>query len=373
MNRQGQEPSTKQARLKPTILRASQLTALVMTMAFAAVGFEPAPKGVYIQIDDTVTYQETTKTNVADVLATSDLTVETGSIILPGEQTNVQDGMYITISTPKTITLQIGATTSEIETTALTVEELITEQQIDVNKSKLQTLSPQDYVKEDTTIVFNETEIKEETIQESQPLGVEYKADDSLFEDEEQIVQDGIDQTIAKTFAVTYVNGEETTRSLLNETITTAGQPQIIAQGTKVRPVEPEPVVEPVQAETTSVATAPVAAPVVAPVTTNVGTFEMSGYSIEGSCGTGACYTASGYNIGSSPYYNHPQYGQIRIVAADPSVLPLGSIIDIAGFGRAIVLDTGGYIKGNRLDFLFATDAECFAWGRNNVSVTIVE
>ncbi|MGL5915583.1 MAG: hypothetical protein ACRCZG_04930, partial [Culicoidibacterales bacterium] len=88
-NRQGQEPATTKNRLKPMILRASQVTALVMTLTFAAVGFEPAPKGVYIQIDDTVTYQETTKTNVADVLATSDLTVETGSIILPGEQTNV--------------------------------------------------------------------------------------------------------------------------------------------------------------------------------------------------------------------------------------------------------------------------------------------
>ncbi|MGL6008948.1 MAG: 3D domain-containing protein, partial [Culicoidibacterales bacterium] len=102
-------------------------------------------------------------------------------------------------------------------------------------------------------------------------------------------------------------------------------------------------------------------------------TMEMSGYSIQGSCGTGACITASGYNIGTSPYYNHPTYGQIRIVATDTSVIPMGSIIEIAGFGKAIALDTGGYITGNRLDLLFATDAEALAWGRGHISVSIVE
>ncbi|MGL5530965.1 MAG: ubiquitin-like domain-containing protein, partial [Culicoidibacterales bacterium] len=191
MNRQGQEPATTNNRLKPMILRASQLTALVMTLTFATVGFEPAPKGVYIQIDDTVVYQDTTEKNVADVLAASNLEVESGSIIEPGEQEVVQDGMYITISTPKTITLQVGETITEVETTALTVEELIAEQQIDPTQSILQNLSPQDYIKEDTTIVFNETTIVQESTEETQGYIVEYTTDANLYEDEETVVQAG--------------------------------------------------------------------------------------------------------------------------------------------------------------------------------------
>ncbi|MGL5548312.1 MAG: G5 domain-containing protein [Culicoidibacterales bacterium] len=376
MNRQGQEPATTNNRLKPMILRASQLTALVMTLTFATVGFEPAPKGVYIQIDDTVVYQDTTEKNVADVLAASNLEVESGSIIEPGEQEVVQDGMYITISTPKTITLQVGETITEVETTALTVEELIAEQQIDPTQSILQNLSPQDYIKEDTTIVFNETTIVQESTEETQGYIVEYTTDANLYEDEETVVQAGIDTHISKTFDVTYINGVETSRSLIEETITQAGQPEIIATGTKVRPVEPTPAPA---VEATAVAEVSVAAAAAAPVATTVQstqqqlTLEMSGYSIEGTCGTGACITASGYNIGTSPYYNHPVYGQIRIVATDPSVVPMGSIIEIAGFGKAIALDTGGYIIGNRLDLLFATDAEAIAWGRANISVTVIE
>ncbi|MGL6058677.1 MAG: G5 domain-containing protein [Culicoidibacterales bacterium] len=354
MNMQGKEPDTKNyGRLRPMILRASQIVALVMTFTFATVGFQPAPQGVYVQIDDTVVYQETAEKTVAAILEAAAIEVETGSVIEPGEQARVQDGMYITISTPKTITLQIGETIQTIETTALTIADLIAEKNIDQTINVLATFSQQDYVKENMTIIFNETIITQETVQESSPLGVEYTTDSTLYEGEEVVVQAGINQEVTKVYDVTTVNGQETQRALVSETIVTAGQAEIIAQGTKVR--EPEVVT---MAAMTQPATM---------------TMEMSGYSIEGSQYFGECTAASGYEICDSPYYNHPTYGQIRIVAADTSIIPMGSIIDIEGFGKAIVLDTGSYIKGYRLDLLFATDAEALTWGRNNVGAAIVE
>lgn len=350
MNRQGQEPSTKQGRLRPIILRASQMVALVLTMTFATVGFQPTPKGVYIQIDDTVTYQETTQSNVADVLAISEIEVEEGSTLSPAEETLVQDGMYITISTPKTVDVQKGSEKTQIETAALTVADLIVEQNIDTTTYSLQELSPQDYLKDNTTLVFNHTEVTQETIQEFQPLGVEYTTDDTLYEDEEIIIQAGIEQELSRTYEMTYMNGELTQKKLLSETVVQSGQPEIIAQGTKVREVT-----------TTAMTTAATM------------TMEVSGYSIEGSQYFDECIAASGYDICQSPYYNHPVYGTIRIVAADTSIIPMGSIIEIDGFGKAIVLDTGSYIKGYRLDLLFATDSEAYAWGRNNIGAALVE
>jgi len=60
------------------------------------------------------------------------------------------------------------------------------------------------------------------------------------------------------------------------------------------------------------------------------------------------------------------------IIAADPRVLPLGSRISIDGSygGTYLVSDTGGKIKGKRLDIWMASCAEARRFGRRSVSVT---
>lgn len=66
----------------------------------------------------------------------------------------------------------------------------------------------------------------------------------------------------------------------------------------------------------------------------------------------------------------------MQLVAADPKVLPYGSIVSVPGYagGELVpVLDCGQAIKGHRLDLLFATHAQAMAWGRKRVSVTIWE
>ncbi|MGL5915734.1 MAG: G5 domain-containing protein, partial [Culicoidibacterales bacterium] len=233
MNMQGKEPATKnKGRLRPMILRASQVVAMMMTFTFATIGFQPAPQGVYIQIDDTVVYQETAEQDVATVLATSNIEVEAGSVIKPGEASQVQDGMYITISTPKTITLKVGEAAQTLETTALTISDLIAEKNIDETNTVLATLSAQEYIKENMTIIFNEVTQTQETVNETNPVGVEYTIDDSLYEGEEAVIQIGIDQEVTKVYNVTKVNGQETKRTFVSETITNVGQAEIIAQGT---------------------------------------------------------------------------------------------------------------------------------------------
>ncbi len=59
------------------------------------------------------------------------------------------------------------------------------------------------------------------------------------------------------------------------------------------------------------------------------------------------------------------------IIAADPRVLPLGSRININGgyAGTYLVSDTGGKIKGKRLDIWMASCAEARRFGRRTVSV----
>ncbi len=60
-------------------------------------------------------------------------------------------------------------------------------------------------------------------------------------------------------------------------------------------------------------------------------------------------------------------------VAVDPTVIPLGTKLYIENYGEAIALDTGGAIKGNRIDLYMETKKEAFEWGRREVKVWILE
>lgn len=70
--------------------------------------------------------------------------------------------------------------------------------------------------------------------------------------------------------------------------------------------------------------------------------------------------TASGTKAG---------YGTI---AVDPRVIPLGSKVYIPGYGTATATDTGGAIKGNRVDVCYSSLREAYGWGVRNVTVYVL-
>lgn len=63
------------------------------------------------------------------------------------------------------------------------------------------------------------------------------------------------------------------------------------------------------------------------------------------------------------------EYG---VVAVDPRVIALGTRLFIEGYGYAIAGDTGGAIKGKRIDLCFGTYEECVKFGRRKVMVYIL-
>jgi 3D (Asp-Asp-Asp) domain-containing protein len=58
------------------------------------------------------------------------------------------------------------------------------------------------------------------------------------------------------------------------------------------------------------------------------------------------------------------------VVAVDPSVIPLGSKMYIPGYGNGVAADVGSGIKGDSID-LWMPQAQCLAWGRRTVTITI--
>ncbi|WP_242686639.1 MULTISPECIES: 3D domain-containing protein [unclassified Exiguobacterium] len=80
----------------------------------------------------------------------------------------------------------------------------------------------------------------------------------------------------------------------------------------------------------------------------------------------GRVLTATGHDVTDSIYYNG-----MRIIAVDPAVIPLGTVVQIEGVGQAIALDTGGRIKGNIVDLLVDTKSEAINWGRRHITITL--
>lgn len=69
---------------------------------------------------------------------------------------------------------------------------------------------------------------------------------------------------------------------------------------------------------------------------------------------------ATEYGAGE-PWLSDTTYSGIRVrrglVAVDPRVIPLGSILYVEGYGYALAADTGSAIKGHRID-LYSEDAQ---------------
>lgn len=73
-----------------------------------------------------------------------------------------------------------------------------------------------------------------------------------------------------------------------------------------------------------------------------------------------------------------PVYG---VVAVDPSVIPLNSKLYIESadggqswiYGFCVAGDTGGAIKGNRVDLCYSTVEQCYSFGRRNCKIYVLE
>ena len=101
----------------------------------------------------------------------------------------------------------------------------------------------------------------------------------------------------------------------------------------------------------------PAAHPVQHPqATASAQSFVVTAYALNGR-------TATGVNLKAN--------SDARVVAVDPSVIPLGSKVTIDGLGTYTAADTGGAIKGKRIDVHMSSNQQAVNFGRRTLHVTV--
>src|SRR5205085_5990993 len=114
--------------------------------------------------------------------------------------------------------------------------------------------------------------------------------------------------------------------------------------------------------------------PVIDPAVSSAKSSEKAIKTLEPGITAAQTYSATAYSLrGRTASGRSPARG---VIAADPRLLPLGTRVRIeAGefSGEYVVADTGGAVKGHRVDIWTPTAREAMRFGRRAVKLTVLE
>ncbi|MFD2044335.1 LysM peptidoglycan-binding domain-containing protein [Ornithinibacillus salinisoli] len=92
--------------------------------------------------------------------------------------------------------------------------------------------------------------------------------------------------------------------------------------------------------------------------------------SVSATAYTAKCQGCSGITYTGVDLNSNPN---AKVIAVDPSVIPLGSQVYVEGYGYATAADIGSAITGNKIDIHLPTKKEALNWGVRTVDVTIID
>ncbi|WP_270997234.1 G5 and 3D domain-containing protein [Listeria seeligeri] len=297
-----------------------------------------------------------TKENVSDLLKDENITTTPHDVLNVALDDKLKDGLEVNINRAIELSLQNGAKKDTVWTTKTSVGDLLTEKNIKLDKEDRVSPAKDSNLKEKMTVQVTYVDSKADKKKEQIKFNTVYKEDDSLNQGVEKVVQEGKTGEKIVEYKVTFENGKEKKRDVVKENVTSEKSDKVVVRGTKEKAVVSQIAnAKPAKKATSSNTSSSTSSS--APSSGKTFTMESTAYS-------GGGTTATGINLSANP--------GMKVVAVDPSVIPLGSRVWVEGYGEAIAGDTGGAIKGNIVDVYFPNESSCYSWGRRTVTVKVL-
>ncbi|HLR53380.1 MAG TPA: ubiquitin-like domain-containing protein [Pseudogracilibacillus sp.] len=337
------------------------------------IRFEKANK-VLLTIDgDTEEYHSTAVT-VGQFFEDEDLDFSRYDDISHSDIELLDYDMEIEVETSLPVTLVDGGDKEKIHTTEDTVKDLLKEQDVDYKKSDKIEPGLDTDLKEDMEINVIHVEKKEETEKETLSYDTVEKEDDSLLKGKEKVKEEGQKGKVVKTFEVTFENGEEVDREKIDEDVKKESKDEVVAIGTKEKKKEKAPK-KPDSSKSSSDSSDDSKSSDSSSSSDSKDDDEKS----EEPSGESMTMEATGYGPDCTGCSGVSATGMDltdggKVIAVDPSVIPLGSKVWVEGYGEAVAGDTGGDIKGDRIDVLMDSESKASSdWGRRSVEVKVLD
>ncbi|MDM5245836.1 MULTISPECIES: G5 and 3D domain-containing protein [unclassified Lysinibacillus] len=310
-----------------------------------AITWEQA-KEVTISVDGNQSKVWTTETQVKDILKEASINVSEHDSLKQGLDTEVGADNKIDIQKAFQVSLVDGVNERQVWSTSTTVANFLKQQGIQLNEFDRVENNLKDVITPGSKITVVRVEKVIDVVEDSLDFAVEKKKDASLQKGKQKVVTAGQEGLVTKTYEVVKENGKVVAKNLQSEKVVKEPKKQVVAVGTK-NLVASTTTVSRGSAEPASGKEFYVTATAYTPY-------------CDGCSGT----SATGINLRAG--------SGLKVIAVDPSVIKLGSKVWVEGYGTAIAGDTGGAIKGNKIDILVQTEAQASNWGVRKVRIKVL-
>ncbi|BCW58020.1 uncharacterized protein YabE (DUF348 family) [Paenarthrobacter nicotinovorans] len=198
-------------------------------------------KAVSIELDGA---RKTVNTNAPDVAAlVSELGVASSSQISQPKEASLEvTGSFVSISTPKTISLVADGKDTSTTTTAADVATVLKDSGITVGANDRISQPGNAPIVQDMVIKVSRVDLSK-TAEATEEVPFESVKTESadLYKGEEKVTQEGVAGSLVKTFKLVLVDGREASRALVSSNVTTKPVTEKVSVGTKARPVAAAP------------------------------------------------------------------------------------------------------------------------------------
>ncbi|MEN6429287.1 MAG: ubiquitin-like domain-containing protein, partial [Coriobacteriales bacterium] len=321
-----------------------------------------AKKGVTLVVDGQTSYYRTEADTVGDVLTEASITLGEHDVVSPAVDAPVSDGSTVVVRYATPVTIDCDGDLLELEVVGTTVADALVAAGLDPSLGLQVTPAAEAPLCDGMTIVAKDVFLRIEQEEVEIPFDTIEKPDPDMAVGQRKVLVKGVPGRALRVCEVVVTGGVEGLRYVKAEKVLAEPKAEVVAVGT--RKVDKRiTVVSRSAAREGRAAAAPASGKRITMVSTAYTPWDP------GCGGLGVIERKL------AAYHVPAGWG---IAAVDPDVIPLGSRLYVPGYGYAVAADTGGAIRGNRVDVCFWSGGEsasrhaALGWGRRTVTVTIL-